>query len=84
MNTKFLNRKQFEKNLKKSIYEINDCIGDKSNNILFNNRNITSSLVQRYAFFDSFDIHNRIIKPIILDSSNKVRDDIWRFWRYMS
>jgi len=69
MYTDFLNHNDFKKELKRSIIDIENFFDVESSDLLFKDNSITSNLVQRYVFFKNGDIHDRIIKPLLLDAA---------------
>ena len=62
MYTSFLSHIDFKRELRESIYHIEEFFDNESDSLLFKDNSIASSLVQRYAFFKDGDIHNKIIK----------------------
>jgi hypothetical protein len=69
MYTSFLSHNDFKRELRESISHIDNFFNNESDDLLFKDNSIVSSLVQRYAFFKNGDIHNKIIKPILLDAA---------------
>jgi hypothetical protein len=69
MYINFLNHNDFKIELKNSIIDIENFFNVKSSDLLFKDNSVTSNLVQRYTFFKNGDIHNRIIKPLLLDAA---------------
>lgn len=69
MYTSFLNHDEFKKILKESVDDIDIFFENNTDTILVKNKGITSSLVQRYAYYKNNKIQNAIIKPILLDAA---------------
>ncbi len=69
MYTNFLNHDDFKKILKLSIENIDNFFDNSIESILLKDKCLTSSLVQRYAYFKNDNIHNKIIKPLLLDAA---------------
>jgi len=69
MYINFLNHNDFKRELKKSIVDIENFFDNESSDLLFKDNSIVSNLVQRYAFFKIGNIHDKIIKPILLNAA---------------
>tara|TARA_Y100000593_G_scaffold63507_1_gene117372 strand:- start:1750 stop:3039 length:1290 start_codon:yes stop_codon:yes gene_type:complete len=69
MYTEFLNHSEFKRKLNQSIKNIDDFLDSESNGVLLRDKALTSSLVQRYAYFKNDHIHDNIIKPLLLDAA---------------
>jgi len=69
MYVKFLESGDFKNKLKRSVKSLNNIPHNSDDFMIYDKNKFTSSLVQKYIFLKKDQIHDRIIKPILLNAS---------------